>query len=414
MRTTAIRLVGILVFFGALISVSALVAQTDPNGTIGAGAEQTYNQYYADGPTGTDNREAQIYQLITYAISIGGIVLLLLLVATGHLSRLTNYRPFAAFKSNLYNSRLFLVFLIVGFVLLIWENNLFGKYVLIGDSASAHGQGLDSIMITTLIITFIAFVITQALLFVFSYMYYGKEGRVASYYHDNNKLELAWTLVPATVMAVLVLFGFRQWATITKVPEPGSTLEVEVVAEQFQWNVHYAGKDNQLAGSDYRLIGSNGGLNSLGLKFDEAASHDDIIGGVDDDGAKVLYLPKGRPVNINIRSKDVLHGVFMPHFRVQMYAVPGMPTHFTFTPTVTTAEKRNQTGNPNFNYEMACSQLCGSAHYNMRVVINVVEEAEFVKWLEEQPVAYDAIKAAETPTETKQPTAAAEPIAAAQ
>jgi cytochrome c oxidase subunit 2 len=87
---------------------------------------------------------------------------------------------------------------------------------------------------------------------------------------------------------------------------------------------------------------------------------------------------------IRIRSRDVLHAVYMPHFRVQMYAVPGMPTKFWFTPTKTTDEMRAQTGNPKFNYELACNQICGRGHFAMKLNIVVDEPDDYVAWFSQQ------------------------------
>ena len=87
---------------------------------------------------------------------------------------------------------------------------------------------------------------------------------------------------------------------------------------------------------------------------------------------------------IKIRARDVIHGMYMPHFRAQMYAVPGMPTQFWFTPTLTTEEMRTKTGNANFNYELACSQICGRGHFAMKMSVVVEDEADYAAWLAKQ------------------------------
>ena len=111
---------------------------------------------------------------------------------------------------------------------------------------------------------------------------------------------------------------------------------------------------------------------------------------------------KGKPVLFKIRARDVLHSVFVPHFRLKMDAVPGMPTRFWFVPTKTTAEMREElsqgndpkwaevdpdTGSPkweNFNYELACTEVCGKGHFSMRLIVVVDEPAEYEKWKSEQ------------------------------
>ena len=97
-----------------------------------------------------------------------------------------------------------------------------------------------------------------------------------------------------------------------------------------------------------------------------------------------LVLPKGRPVLLKIRAKDVIHSVFQPHFRMQMNAVPGMPTRFWFVPTMTTEEMREETGNPDFNYELVCNKICGYGHFGMKYSILVLEEDEYDAWYAEQ------------------------------
>jgi len=126
---------------------------------------------------------------------------------------------------------------------------------------------------------------------------------------------------------------------------------------------------------DFRLIDA---VNEFGLNLrDDKNTYDDFKSGT-------LYLPKGREVLLKIRAKDVLHSVFLPHFRVKMDAVPGMVTQFKFTPTKSTEDMRSETGNPNFNYELACTEICGKGHFSMRFPVVVMEAAEFDKWMASQ------------------------------
>ena len=95
-------------------------------------------------------------------------------------------------------------------------------------------------------------------------------------------------------------------------------------------------------------------------------------------------MQKGKPVLLNIRARDVIHSFYSPHFRLQMNAVPGMPTRFWFVPTKTTAEMRVETGNPDFNYELVCNKICGKGHFGMKYLIVVDEPEEYEKWYAEQ------------------------------
>ncbi len=87
---------------------------------------------------------------------------------------------------------------------------------------------------------------------------------------------------------------------------------------------------------------------------------------------------------MKIRARDVLHSVFIPHLRVKMDAVPGMPTRFQFTADKTTDEMRNLTGNPNFGYEIACTEVCGQGHFSMRLRLIVEDEASWLAWCKSQ------------------------------
>jgi cytochrome c oxidase subunit 2 len=93
-----------------------------------------------------------------------------------------------------------------------------------------------------------------------------------------------------------------------------------------------------------------------------------------------LHLPVNKEILLKIRAKDVLHSVFLPHFRVKMDAVPGMPTQFKFTVTKTTEEMRTDLNNPNFNYELGCAEICGRGHFSMKMIVVVETEAEYEKW----------------------------------
>ena len=107
------------------------------------------------------------------------------------------------------------------------------------------------------------------------------------------------------------------------------------------------------------------------------AGKDDII-------ADTMHLPVGREVEFVFRSRDVIHSAYMPHFRAQMNTVPGVPTRFKMTPTITTAEMRENLGpgNEDFNYVLLCNKVRGAAHYNMQMVIVVETEEEYNAWLD--------------------------------
>ncbi|MDN3669749.1 cytochrome c oxidase subunit II [Echinicola jeungdonensis] len=294
--------------------------------------------------------------------------------------------------SNKVNGALFLLFLLGSGALMFWYSIVeFDNYQL--PIASEHGVVTDRLFWITMAITGIVFIITHILLFWFSYRYQYKEENTASYYPENNKLEIVWTLVPAVVLTLLIVSGWKAWTDITS-PAPENAHVVELMGYQFAWDIRYPGKDNQLGSYDYRLIDPS---NSRGIDFTDKKSLDDFP-------AQKVVLPKGEPVLFKIRSRDVLHSVFAPHMRLKMDAVPGMPTRFWFTPTKTTQEMREELGDEEFVYEIACTEVCGGGHFSMRKEIEVVEPAEFQKWVAEQQtfIEQDPALIADLPADVKE------------
>lgn len=275
---------------------------------------------------------------------------------------------------------LFGIALIAGLYGTYWSYRYHGAMSM-SESASVHGEEIDFMFYITVVITTIVFIITHILLFGFSYSYRGSEKKKAYFYPHNNSLERIWTVVPAIVLTVLVLLGFFTWRTITNVSESDQrkAINIEVTGEQFKWNVRYAGIDNQVGNRNYKLITAT---NALGIDFNDRKSWDDRLG-------SEIKLPVNKPVRVTIGSKDVLHSFYMPDFRVQMNAVPGMPTYFQFTPRLTTAEMKQKKNNPKFEYVLLCAKICGSAHWNMQYKVSVVSEEEYEAWLTEQSLFYN-------------------------
>ena len=274
--------------------------------------------------------------------------------------------------SNKVNAFLFIVFLVGTGSLMTWYSvKEFDNYQL--PIASEHGVITDELFWISMAVTGVVFLITHVLLFVFPYVYQYKENRKAVFYPDNHKLEIIWTAVPGVVLAGLVISGWMAWSDITA-PAPEKAHVVEIMGYQFAWDVRYPGKDNVLGDYDYRLINAS---NSHGIDFTDKNSMDDFP-------SPKVVIPKGEPVLFKIRARDVLHSVFAPHMRLKMDAVPGMPTRFWFIPTKTTAEMRAELKDPEFEYEIACTEICGRGHFSMKKVIEVVEPAEYQKWMAEQ------------------------------
>lgn len=280
-------------------------------------------------------------------------------------------------QSNRINGFLMVVFLVLGLVGVWWCHDLLQDRML-GESASVQGEDIDQLIKVTFIITMAVFVATQILLFWFSFKYQEKEGRKAFYFPHNNKLEVIWTVIPAIVLTILVAFGIRHWLRITS-EAPKDAMVVEVIGKQFNWMMRYPGKDGQLGRRNFKQI--NESNNPLGQDWADKLNHDDFI-------SSELHVVVGKNVKLIIGSRDVVHDVGLPHFRLKMDAVPGIPTTLWFTPKFTTAEMRKRTGNPDFVYELACDQMCGKGHYSMKANIIVETQEEYDAWLASQPTQY--------------------------
>lgn len=397
-------------------------------------------------------------------------------------------------RDNNLNAKLmlgFMMFQFLGFIYLMLKYGWTGR----GEPASLQGVETDWLLNVNFVIIIAVFFITNFLLFYFSYKYVRKPGVKATYYSHNNKLELIWTIVPAVVLAVIIILGLKSWSDLTSGPSKEAE-KVELFAYQFAWIARYGGEDNTLGKFDYKLTTGNnelalmtsstidssvqemgkaianveeklkqvnfeylsseyrnlmatsdyksdienlvteiassefnlvdaedqlkhlyaehtGGHSHVDVKLNQPNSEtQSIIGDLEQElstkerlyrslvqmkqnhNADVdkfalndivqkdtLYLCKGREYEFSFRAKDVIHSAYFPHFRAQMNVVPGMPTRFKFTPTITTAEMRVKKEDANFNYVLMCNKICGGAHYKMKMIVVVYPENEYKAWM---------------------------------
>ncbi len=304
--------------------------------------------------------------------------------------------------------------LMMGFVLFIYLLSIisFWKWgdVLLPESASEHGVEIDQLMLISMALIFVVGIVTQWLLHYFAFKYRGKKTQRATFYADNDRLEFIWTIIPVIVLAGLIIYGLFTWTDIMDVNTDDDPMIVELYAYQFDWRARYGGEDNTLGEANVRLIE---GVNQLGVDASDPYAQDDVV-------VNELHLPVGRKVLFKMRSQDVLHSAYMPHFRAQMNCVPGMITQFAFTPTVTTEEMRmndavvdkvrriNEIRRENsrelaakgeetlepyeFDYVLLCNKICGNNHYNMQMKIIVETQEEYNAWIAEQATLAEALK----------------------
>ena len=159
-------------------------------------------------------------------------------------------------RDNNLNAKLmlgFMMFQFFGFIYLMLKYGWTGR----GEPASIQGVETDWLLNVNFVIIIAVFFITNFLLFYFSYKYVRKPGVKATYYSHNNKLEMIWTIVPAVVLAVIIILGLKSWSELTADASKKAE-KVELFAYQFAWIARYGGEDNTLGKFDYKLTnGSN-------------------------------------------------------------------------------------------------------------------------------------------------------------
>jgi len=389
------------------------------------------------------------FKLITLVVIVLGVVALAQLVRVYELSsKLRNRREEdITNRDNRLNGGLmvtFMILLYLSFIYLVCEYGWTGR----GDAASVHGQSTDWLLNLNLIIITIVFFLTNTLLFVFSYKYVRKPGVKAFFYPHNNKLEMIWTVVPAIVLAVIIILGLKSWNEITA-DSGKEAIRIELFSKQFDWTARYSGEDNKLGYFDYKLTtqanelalitsetldsailymehGNTDGtvmgidlleekLNNpknifipeerekmeadldrktrlLRLLYQMRSRHDkkrDAIAYNDIIQKDTLHLMVNKDYELTFRAKDVIHSAYFPHLRAQMNTVPGLTTRLKMQPNVTTKEMRERMNNPKFNYVLMCNKICGGAHYKMKMIVVVDTPEQYKAWLKSKTTFKD-------------------------
>ena len=316
-------------------------------------------------------------------------------------------------KDNDLNGKLMFAFLVFIYAVTIYSFWTYSK-VLLPESASAHGPAYDTLLWISFAVFLFAQTITQAVLHIFAYQYRGINNRKAYFFTHDNKLEFIWTIIPAIIFFMLIIYGMITWGKIMNFEEDDDALVVELYAQQWNWKARYGGEDNVLGDANVRFLNDFDGKNSVGIDSSDPNGMDDFV------VTQEFHLPVNRKVIFKLRSQDVLHSAYMPHFRAQMNCVPGMITEFSFTPTITTDEMRMNsdvvdkvnrinkiryenskilTANGEealepyqFDYLLLCAKICGASHYNMQMKIVVESEKDYEKWVAKQQIFSEVIQ----------------------
>ena len=314
--------------------------------------------------------------LVVIAVVLGVILVKTYLDIAQLMLKLNGKQDFSVTNRESNNqATLFIVFGIAFAIFIIWQLQGWGDKLL-PESASVHGVDYDILMNISLWLCAVVFVITHIVLIGVIWKNRYQNGRIASFFNHSNKLELVWTIIPSIGLAVLISYGLYNWNSLMKpVDESIEHTKIELYAKQFDWTARYAGEDMTFGAANVSYIGET---NKLGLNPTDANAKDDkIVTGE-------FHIPVDLPVQFVMRSQDVIHSAYMPHFRAQMNCVPGLKTQFNFIPKFTTEEMREITGNEEFDYVLLCNKICGAAHFNMQMKIVVDTPEDYKAWLEQQ------------------------------
>ena len=389
------------------------------------------------------------FKLITIIVIVLGVLAVSQLVRLYELSsKLRNRREEdVTNRDNKLNANLLLAFMIffyAGFIYLMTEYGWTGR----GDAASIHGETTDWLLNLNFVIIIAVFFLTNTLLFGFAWKYVRKPGVKAYFYPPDNKLELIGTVVPAIVLAVIIILGLKTWNGITG-DSSKEAIRIELFSKQFDWTARYSGEDNVLGKFDYKLTTQENELALLtsatldsAIRYMEFGKADSTVLGIKllenklnnpknifipEDRMKMetdldrktrllrllyqmkvrhnanldasayddilqkdtLHLLKGKEYEISFRAKDVIHSAYFPHLRAQINTVPGQVTRLKVTPTISTKEMRVRKNNPKFNYVLMCNKICGSAHYKMKMIVVIDTPQQYNSWLKSKTTFRD-------------------------
>ena len=228
---------------------------------------------------------------------------------------------------------------------------------------TAYGQDIDRQFHRTLIITGIVFVLSQIAL-GWAVFRYRDRGQLASASHGNNAMEVLWTLATLVMFVGLGIYAERAWAEQKFKPAPPGSLQIQVVGQQFKWYFRYPGPDGKFGRIAPEFVNDDR-QNFFGLDPNDPAGKDDLT-------TPVIAVPVDRDIELMLIGKDVIHSFYVRELRLKQDAVPGLQIGMRFRPTVIG------------RYEVACAELCGLGHDNMRSFLFVMSEPDYQNWLREQ------------------------------
>ena len=235
------------------------------------------------------------------------------------------------------------------------------------EDISTHGAPIDSTIWLLHIFMLILFVGWGIFFLYCLFRFRRSASPKASYEGTHSKLP-TWLEVGVAIVEVIILVGFSMpvWAKYKNAPPPeDQAMRVRIVAQQFAWNIHYAGPDGVFGPTHFSMVAVDEG-NPIGLDMEHPDAADDV------QTINELVFPVDKPVIAEISSMDVIHSFWIPQLRVKQDAIPGMTVPVWFTAT--------KAG----DYEIACAQLCGLGHYRMRGLVYIKSAEDYQAWMDEK------------------------------
>jgi cytochrome c oxidase subunit II len=236
-----------------------------------------------------------------------------------------------------------------------------GKFSSLPPAINQHAVAFDRQFGLTLSVTGAIFILAQAALGFMVWRH--RKRKPARFIEGDNRLEFLWTGATTVLFLSLLFAGSKIWADVQFAPPPAGAARVEVSAKQFAWAFRYPGPDGKFGRTDIRLVNDAAG-NPFGIDEKDPAGKDDIV-------SSSLRVAKGQPVVLLLTARDVIHNFFVPELRIKQDLVPGM-----IIPLVVQGDREGV-------YEVACSELCGLGHHQMRTTMQVMTPEEFERWKQE-------------------------------
>ncbi|MEX2303591.1 MAG: cytochrome c oxidase subunit II [Bryobacterales bacterium] len=263
----------------------------------------------------------------------------------------------------------FLVALVVWIVALGLAIPFFTQWWWMPPAITEHARAVDSQFNLTLLGTGIIFIVAQAALGYAVFRFGRKRSEPADYVHGSDRWEVLWTAATTIMFVGLTLMGYTVWAEARFLDDRNVTpsadrIVIEVTGQQFVWNMRYPGADGKFGPLDLSLVDDAMG-NALGINRSHPDAKDDVV-------TPRMAVPVNKEVDLILRTKDVLHNFFVPELRIKLDTVPGLIGRLHF--------KADKVG----TYTVACSELCGLGHHEMGSYLDVMEQADFDKWMADQ------------------------------